>query len=370
MRGKLMLVLAAIAVSLLALELGLRLYLTHFGDQRQKTLYLYTREEILRQPTLYRSLPFMNYGLSPSFAEHNSRGYRGADLAVPKPDGVFRIAALGGSTTYGIAIGHWKQAWPWVLQQFLRNDHGYRQAELVNAGVPLYTSWESAVNLLLRVPDLEPDLVIIYHGINDLFARMVDPAMYDGLYSGRGYWRDNYDRLPSSALLRLTMNKLGLESVTDQLGLSFTRPAGFRVCNPNHTVAEGDCSGLEMTAREVLEDNPPVYFERNLRSMITLARDIGSRVLLLTWAYSPLEYDVPRNSSMARDYMQEGIAEQNAIVRRLAAEYGTLFYDLAANMPIDKELWADDLHMNEAGARVMAELLAEYLAGAGVVDGA
>ena len=370
MRGKLLLVLAAVAVSLLALELGLRLYLTHFGDQRQKTLYLYTREEIRRQPTLYRSLPFLNFGLSSSHPEHNSRGYRGAEIAFPKPDGVYRIVALGGSTTYGIPLGHWKQAYPWALQEMLRHDHGYGQVEMVNAGVPKYTSWESAVNLLLRVPELEPDLVIIYHGINDLFARMVDPAMYDGLYSGRGYWKETEYPLPSSALLRLAMNKLGQESVPERLGSSFARPAGFAACNPNHTVAEGECSGLDMTAREVLSANPPVYFERNLRSMITLAREMGSRVLLLTWAYSPLEYDVPRNSSMARDYMQEGIAEQNAIARALAAEYGTLFYDLAANMSIDRELWADDLHMSEAGARVMAGLLAEELAGAGVLEGA
>ena len=369
-RGKLLLVLAAIAVSLLALEIGLRVYLTRFGDERQKALYLYTREELQRQPTLYRSLSFLNYGLSPSHSEHNSRGYRGDEVVVPKPEGVYRIVALGGSTTYGIPLGYWKNAYPWALQETLRDIYGLRQIEAVNAGAPQYTSWESAVSLLLRVPDLEPDLVIIYHGINDLLARLVDPAWYDGVYTGRGYWRDYNEPLPPSALLRFALSKLGQDiDVPHELRSTFVVPDDFRSCKPSDLVAEGSCSELDITVREVLAANPPVYFERNLRSMITLARDMGSRVLLLTWAYSPLEYDVPRNSSMARDYMQEGIAEQNAIVRALAAELGTLFYDLAAKMPIDRELWADDLHMNEAGARVMAELLAEYLAGAGEVDG-
>ena len=38
-------------------------------------------------------------------------------------------------------------------------------------------------------------------------------------------------------------------------------------------------------------------------------------------------------------------------------------YDLAAAMPKDLSVLYDDCHLNEAGARRVAELLTEYLAG-------
>ena len=369
MRSKIAISLASILLTLVILELGARFYLAQFGDERQKILYLYTRDEINEKQTLLQGLAYLNYGLSPTRDHVNSLGYRGPEIAIPKPDDVYRIVAVGGSTTYGLFLDLWQLAYPRQLEESLQRDFGYEQVEIVNAGVPQYSTWESAVNMLLRVPDLEPDLIIIYHGINDVGVRLTDPNFYDGLNTGKGYWVDRDDPLPPSALWRFALKRLGYElPVAYELDTTFKRPDGIRACDQVTSGPEVNCRGFDMTASDVLAANPPVYFERNLRNMIRLARGMNSEALLVTWAYSPLDFPIEGGGGMVHQHLQAGVEEHNAIVRRLAAEEGTLFYDLAASMPTEEPYWVNGVHMKAAGAAEMARQLGEYLAGSGVLD--
>ena len=368
MRSKIAIILASIVITLLILELGARLYLSHYGDERQKTLYLYSRDEINQKQTLMQGLAYLNYGLSTTRDDVNSLGYRGREIAVPKPADVYRIVALGGSTTYGLFLDLWQLAFPHQLEEILQRDYGYDRVELINAGVPQYSTWESAVNMLLRIPDLAPDLVIIYHGINDIGVRMTDPEFYDGLNTGRGYWVDRDDPLPPSVLWRFALKRLGYElPVAYELDTTFRRPDGVRSCDQDDGGPEPVCRGFDMTASEVMLANPPIYFERNLRNMIRLARGMASDVLLLTWAYSPLEFAEAGGGGMVHQYLQDGADELNAIVRRLAKDEGTLFFDLAASMPTDDRYWVNGVHMKAAGTAEMARQIAEYLAATGLL---
>ena len=368
MRAKITIVLVSFLFVCFVLELGLRFYLSNYGDERQKTLYLYSREEINEKLTLLRGLAFLNYGLSPTHEYVNSRGYRGPEIALPKPDDVYRIVALGGSTTFGLFLDSWQLTYPHKLQQQLRSAYDYSQVEVVNAGVPQYSTWESAVNMLLRVPDLEPDMVIIYHGINDVGVRLTDPEYFDGLYYAKGYWTDQDDPLPPSSLLRFAMKRLGFELQADyRLDAKFRVPDGIRSCMPDTSATEGYCRGFDMLASDVLRTNPPVYFERNMRNMIRLARGMNSETLLLTWAYSPLDFPIEGGGGMVYDYLQDGVEEHNTIVRKLAEEEGALFYDLAASMPIEEKFWVNGIHMKAAGATEMARQVAEYLASTGAL---
>ena len=106
------------------------------------------------------------------------------------------------------------------LEKLLKEDYGYQNVQVINAGVPGYNSWEILVNLEFRVLDLDPDLVIIYEGTNDVHARLVEPSAYRGDDLGR---RQAWQVPPvalweHSALLRIlsrTMNITRQVSVDD-----------------------------------------------------------------------------------------------------------------------------------------------------------
>ena len=46
--------------------------------------------------------------------------------------------------------------------------------EVINAGIPGWTTAESLINLHFRVLELSPDMVIICHAVNDTFAMRRD----------------------------------------------------------------------------------------------------------------------------------------------------------------------------------------------------
>ncbi len=98
----------------------------------------------------------------------NGAGFRGPEISVPKPPGTFRVACLGGSTTFGLYCSSNETTWPGRLQHLLRETYPDRNIEVVNAGVPGYTLSSSRVNFQERVLPLEPDAIIVYHAPNDL----------------------------------------------------------------------------------------------------------------------------------------------------------------------------------------------------------
>jgi hypothetical protein len=63
----------------------------------------------------------------------------------------------------------------------------------------------------------------------------------------------------------------------------------------------------------------------------------------------------------ANPYYQAAFAEHDEVIRWLADELDTYFYDLAADMPPDDENWSDGIHMTAEGNHVRAELIAAYL---------
>ena len=354
---------------LLALEVGWRFYVANFGSQQQKILYLYSRAEIDTLQSLYRPVSFVNYGLTPNRDDVNSLGYRGPEIALPKPPDRYRIVALGGSTTYGGYLDDYELTWTHKLERLLADQYGYSQVEVVNAGVPAYSTYESAVNFMLRAQDLDPDMIIIYHATNDVRARLVDPADYRGGYELRGTWQTLDQNLPASALQRLLMHKLG-----DSLKLAFSLderlppPTDVRGCQLDTSGAEAVCANLGKTAAQVLAANPPIYFERNLQNIISMAQSQDIATLLLTWAYSPHVYDAPNGDVMSQPFRQAAVAEHNAIIRELAAEHDLLFHDMAANLPIERQYWINGVHQSDAGTSEMARQLADYLARSGALD--
>lgn len=350
-RYKLLQRLAVMAVSVgvtcLLLDVGLRFYFTRFGTHEDKIKYVYSLEEIQSQNSNLVPMPYVNYLPSPGYPGHNSLGYRGPEIDIPKLEGVFRIVALGGSTTYSSATPA-EEAYPTQLQTILRDEYGYQNVEVINAGFLFYSSWETLVNFEFRVLELQPDMIILYDSVNDIVPReQLSVDCYRGLNTLRGlnatkgFWVERDSALSPSTLYRVLAIKLGWIQSPLALNSWFQPP-------------QANCQNDALTVAERVANNPPVYFERNVRNTVILAQANGVIPVLSTWAYY-LNQERP-------DYWRKAVDEHNEIVREIAKEQQTALYDLAANLPLKAEYWSGDgIHMFLPGTREQASQYARFL---------
>jgi len=371
----LLLMLVGLGTALVVLELAMGYYLTNIASE-DVFLRFASRPQIEAHVTErgleYRYLPHQYIGYYPNanHPQHNAQGFRGDEIEVPKPMGTFRIVMLGGSTTYSDGVDDNADTFTVRLQAHLR-EVGYTQVEVVNAGASSYSSFESLAMLHYRVLDLDPDLVMVYHGINDIHPRLVwPPEAYRG--DNAGHRIDPSLNVPFPALweysnvLRVAAISAGLTDPFSALERTLYRTSltSYWVEFERQQLDGTYPSGIfeETSAMEMLDANPPIYFERNLRSMTAIANANGFDIVLVTFIHSPEFPDEPR---VASDEYIRAYAEGNAVVRRVALETDAALFDFAEVMPTDAVYFTDGRHFTAEGNRYRAELYADYLIEAG-----
>src|SRR5215469_488685 len=110
-------------------------------------------------------------------AQHVNRwGFRGDDLDQAKGENVFRVFMFGGSTVYCGTVPY-EQTHCRVLEKRLRDAYPQYHVEVENLGADWHTTEHDTVKLLFYAQDFSPDLVITFHGINDL-GRSLTPDRF------------------------------------------------------------------------------------------------------------------------------------------------------------------------------------------------
>lgn len=361
----------SILILFIVLEAGTRIWLDYIAGEERFLKYASLRQ--LKKRYTYigqRWTPhrYLGHYPTPNFRKgpntHNLLGYRSDEIVLPKPEGTLRIVCMGGSTTYSTSIKDNKMTYPALLEKELR-DRGYTNVEVINAGVGAWTSYETLINFELRVIDLEPDIIIIYHAINDLRARFVWPhEAYKGDNSG---WSSPLTmEMPSifeySSLLRYFMIRMGLVKPHSSIDRNLDRTAKTNLTDEfckqkfKNTYPEGIFK--EVSAEQILMTNKPAYFRRNLEHIILIANYRKIKTVLATFAYSPLFTDEPLVSS---EECIAGLSEMNQVIKNVAKETGVNLFDFADVFPIEKSYYTDGRHVNEKGSKLKAELFADYL---------
>lgn len=306
-----------------------------------------------KRPMRFSPHPYLNYIGTPNYRSadglnmHNSLGMRGPEIIIPKPTGRIRIAVLGGSTTYEEFIKDWRKDFARQLELKLKQVYANKDIEVINAGLPGWDSWEDLINLEFRLIDLDLDAIIVYEGVNDVHARFVRPDSYKADNSGN---KSQWVRKP--CLVLLCFKTVQLITGFDPYNFDFGTPTY------THPVTNDYNAILGMTPIEALRKNPPIYFERNLRNIIAVARENGIAVLLSTWAWSDQLGDYA-----ATAHYQKGFRELNNVIKKVSALKQIPLYDFASEMPMDKKYWADGPHNNLAGVTLKAKLFANYIIG-------
>ncbi len=296
---------------------------------------------------LYRNAPGERPQLAPGarlngllYRIHvNELGFRGPAPAEPRPADAFRVWCLGGSTTFDIYAPDDETTWPALLQDRLQQGLPDRTVEVLNAGVPgeiLYGSTEDLVKLGRQV---RPDVVVIYHGPNDLRQVLAGPQGPPADGPPPPPLLDRLNRL-DPALLRVATRVL-------------QRSSQVRVPLERRGVT--------------LDDLRPIR-ERLLR-LLRVARQQGATPLLATHALrAPQDATgdearalVAETAVLLQMHPESAIAAfrtYNELVRRMAEAEGVPLADVRSAVGPERENWGDATHFRPAGSAKAAEAVA------------
>ncbi len=263
-----------------------------------------------------REHPYLPYFPKVKTPDIDMFGLRLAKDDASKPDDVFRIFCLGGSTTH--------RAYPRKLQATLEQDFVARglRLEVVDAADISWTSAESLINFAIRCLPHEPDAVIIYHAVNDCW-----PAF------GKT-WRPDYTHW---------RRRLAPQSPTwwDHLPRVLDRSAAFVQCRSWFEIpARYDNWKFAMMRYVPDFENDPYHglepFRRNMSNLLAIARANDIPVLLSTQVY---------NAETPQERLIQAVREANDITRTLPAKHaGVVFVDAADVIEGSNELLVDICH--------------------------
>jgi len=137
----------------------------------------------------------------------NSQGARGPEIAEGKSTETIRIVWLGDCTTFGDTATADSGAPPAVLEQSLKQHYGGRRhIEVINAGVPGYTSLESLIYFETRLLDYKPNIAIFDLGWNDaLFMSCFPDFTSDYTHARRVFEAPSFRLWEASPLLSLVL---------------------------------------------------------------------------------------------------------------------------------------------------------------------
>jgi lysophospholipase L1-like esterase len=321
-------------------------------------------------PPHHRSLVFPEPGL-PGFDTTtrvfsvDNLGYRGDSLRIPKPPGELRIFMVGGSTTE-CAILDDREAVSRRLQDRLRAALPGVDVRVYGAGKSGDRSWDHVAMTTHRIAHLQPDVVIVFAGINDLMASV------EGIdYLLRG------DTMPGSRIGAYQQFRMA----ASELQLVRLAQAAYHGFDPTEVNTHTEMRRLAQHSRTSplvpLPATDPTPYEENLRTLVGAIRAQGARPVLMTQA-STWNSDDPRAARWhwmtghPRRYpepaLDSALERFNDRTRSVAVRMGVPVLDLARVLPKRMDYFYDDVHFNPAGADRAAELLAQTLITAGVLS--
>ena len=291
----------------------------------------------------------------------NSHALRGEEFPEAKPPGEIRIMAIIGSTTAGEEVGE-EETYPAQLEGLLRARLEGRQIRVINAGIPSYNVKNALLDYALRLHRFEPDFVMIFHGINDLYyhrapglaitakrnysGREVSPFVFQGDAPLQPWWES----------VVAGVNDLANRShLTQRLSWRW-RTITARLAEP---LSSPNVEGIETYA---------AYYRALLRQI----KASGAVPLVMTTPIAyPGSFDAAdrvkvensfriwlRGQNIPLPVGAKIVDAMNRALLELGREEGARVIDVAGLLPRDRENFLDVCHFTREGNRRIAEALA------------
>ena len=271
----------------------------------------------------------------------NSLGFRGPEVPLTKPEGMIRLAFLGGSTTWCAEVTNDEATWPHLVSIGLQKKYPSKQFDYINGGVPGYSTQESLTNLLQRVQQTRPDIIVIYHATNDLSYDSRKMAKAQGVFSGKSEspsWVAKY----SMAWFLIEKN----------IQMIFRKQ---QVQNKKSRLLQFQPTQLSRNFRE------------RLTRLIRKSRDVSPLVAVATFSHQyrreqslEQQFKAAESAIFYMPYMDVqrlllAFEEYNNVIRDVADETMAVLIDKENSIPGDNIHFNDSVHFRDPGSHKMAE---------------
>ncbi|MEN6420394.1 MAG: GDSL-type esterase/lipase family protein [Smithella sp.] len=144
------------------LNADFKFYIHHVDNDLEKNY--------LKEDALLMWFPQPHY--TDEYIKINSHGFRDREYEIKKNKKVFRILCLGDSSTFGWDV-RLQDTYHDLLENRLNKESGSngKKFEVINAGVPGYTSCQGLGLYKNKGIKYSPDIVTFYFGVNDPIKR-------------------------------------------------------------------------------------------------------------------------------------------------------------------------------------------------------
>jgi len=299
---------------------------------------------------LFVEEPREDGGVDMVTAPYKSKWFNTQRFARDKPEGVKRVFALGGSTTYGHPYDD-AVSFPGWLRELLASADDTQTWEVINCGGISYASYREAV-LMEELLAYEPDVFILYSGPNEF----LEARTYPGLAETPG------------ALLRLgtALSRTRLFALTRQLFAGDGQPDAPTSRADNDTADDARSrlpaevttlldqeAGLDLYTRDdTLRDDILEHFRFNLGRMAALAADAGAHMIFVAPA-SELRDCAPFKSEHGPGVDERAAARvaallQEASMHRAAGRHDEALTRLQTAVGIDPRFALTQYRLGEA----------------------
>ncbi len=271
---------------------------------------------------------------------NNADGFRTHELPAERDPDAFVVVCLGGSTTWGASAATNSDTWPEQLEDLLASAHPERPVRVYNFGTPQMASAFSTVVYALIASRLRPDVVIVYHGVNEADALIRKDQRWDQTQAFH-----DMDPAPLPLLWHLPA------------WMRHSWAALWIANRIDERIAENNLARLVMMPMRRQSDSLPLDvrpYLHNLQSIGAMVEGDRGHLLTATFQFRDAE-------PVQKDF--------NRQILRWAAERGVDIVDADAAFPDhDTSINYDPCHFTDEGRRRMAKLFFDAIEERGWAD--
>ena len=353
MRRFLLLPAAAIAVNIVLVfvlflfaEVALRVYREGFREGTQQLWHslrgvpysnLGTGNWVIKDDAL-------GYRLNPQRPGINHLSVRHTEISVPKPHDLYRVVVLGDSI-------------PWDTPGFVTYIRdmlaGHDHFEIINAGIPGYTTYQEVLFFEQSLSQTDPDLVILTYCLNDnhKFLHRFDEKAH------MLWTQEAMESLEAQSFVDKLVGRSYILSEIKVRFIATTAQRRARTCDfPWQCTYDFHIAWL---------DEPWDAFERHIRTLKSRVEGKNGRLAIVVFPYEPQldEAALAKNAA----YVLKPQSRVNDVCARQSLPCLDLFPLFRQRHAEKLKLFRDGIHLTEAGHRLTAKAIYAFLQDKGLL---